>query len=81
MCMRVLLVCMPVYHVYVWGQWWPEADVGFPGTGVMAGCELFCRCWELNQGPLQEQKELLATEPSFHPWAVSSFFRVLKEVF
>jgi hypothetical protein len=49
-------------------------DVGFPG--VMANCELPCRFWELNQGPLEEQKELLTTEPSLQPWSVSFFFRV-----
>jgi hypothetical protein len=34
-------------------------------TGVEDGCELSCGCWELNQGPLQEQQMLLTTELFF----------------
>lgn len=32
-----------------------------PGTGVMDGCGLLCRYWELNLGLLKERQVLLAT--------------------
>jgi hypothetical protein len=32
------------------------------GPGTMDGCEPPCGCWELDQGPLQEQQELVNTE-------------------
>jgi hypothetical protein len=35
-----------------------------PGTGVTDSCELLCRCWESNLGPLEEQPVLLVSEPS-----------------
>lgn len=38
-----------------------------PGTGVIRGCELPCRCSESHLGPLQEQQEFLTTEPSLKP--------------
>ena len=41
--------------------------VGCPGTGVTNRCELSCRCWELNRGPLEEQPVLLTIEPSLQP--------------
>jgi hypothetical protein len=31
---------------------------------ITDGCEPPCACWELNSGPLEEQSELLTTEPS-----------------
>jgi hypothetical protein len=39
-----------------------------PGTGVTDSCGLPCGCWELNPGPLEEQRVLLITKPSllFH---------------
>jgi hypothetical protein len=30
-------------------------------------CEPPCGCWELNSGPLEEQSDLLTTEPSLQP--------------
>jgi hypothetical protein len=35
--------------------------VEHPGTGISDSCELSCRCWELNPGPLGEPT-LLAIE-------------------
>jgi hypothetical protein len=35
--------------------------IRFPGTGVK-GSELPCGCWELNPGPLLEQRVLLPSE-------------------
>lgn len=43
-----------------------QSEKGFrvPGTGVTCGFESRCGCWEINQGPVQEQQELLTNEPS-----------------
>lgn len=38
-----------------------EKGSGSPGMGVRDGCELPCRCWELNWGPLQKVR--LTAEP------------------
>jgi hypothetical protein len=38
-----------------------------PGTNTTDDCELLCGCWELDLGPLQDQPELLTTEPTFQP--------------
>lgn len=35
-----------------------------PRSGVTDGCELWCRCWELNSGHLQEQQVLLSDKLS-----------------
>lgn len=51
-CMPVSPACISVYNVHVWK---PGEDTGSPGTEVTSGCELPCRCWELNLGPLEEQ--------------------------
>ena len=37
------------------------------GTEVKDACELPCRCWELNPGPLEEQPVLLTAELSLQP--------------
>ena len=34
---------------------------------IIDGCEPPCGCWELNSGSLEEQSELLTTEPSLQP--------------
>lgn len=38
-----------------------------PGTGVVGGCELPSRCWELNPGPLQKQQVSKLLCHLFHP--------------
>ena len=38
-----------------------------PGTGVTGSCELPCRFWELNPGPLEEQPVLVTTKPTLQP--------------
>ena len=38
------------------------------GTGVTDHCELPCRYWKLNLGPLKEQPVFLTTESSLQPW-------------
>ena len=37
----------------------PSEGVESSETGVTGGCELPCKCWELNLGPLLEQPVLL----------------------
>lgn len=60
-----ICICMYMY-VCVWlGPWRPEEDVRYPRTGVIDDYKLLYGCWELNQGPLQEQPLLLTFEPSF----------------
>ena len=44
--------------------------VGLPGIGVMNRGE----CWELNPDPLQEQRVLLAAEPSLQPLFLLLYF-------
>ena len=39
----------------------------FPRIGAIHSCELPYGCWELNPSPLEEQPELLTTEPPHHP--------------
>lgn len=56
-----MCVCKPS----VWGQLWrPEKDIKDPGA---RGTDSFespqCGCWELDLGPLEEQKVLLTAEP------------------
>jgi hypothetical protein len=46
-------------------------------TRVTDCCELTCRSWELNPGPLEEQQVLLTAEPHFPPcFNVSSLLLV-----
>jgi hypothetical protein len=45
----------------------PEDGMKSFGTRVVSGCEAWCRCWELNSCPLEEQLVLLITEPSSSP--------------
>lgn len=34
-----------------------------PGTGVTESCKPPCRCWESNQGPVEEQSGFITAEP------------------
>ena len=62
MCVGIVLICMPVH---AWCPRRPEGGTGSPGTRGADGCELPCRCWELNSSLLQEQQlVLLSPEPS-----------------
>lgn len=62
MCISVLPACMCVLCVCLVPQG-PEEGVS-SGTGATNGWELPHGCWELKQGPLEEQPELSTTEPS-----------------
>ena len=66
--MSVLPACVSVYHMHAWCSWRPEEDIRSPVSGVMDGCDLPCRHWELNLGFLQEQGVLLTVEASLLPW-------------
>lgn len=45
---------------------------------VRLGCKLQCGCWDLNQGPLEEQELLSITEPSQQAPDIFSTALVLK---
>lgn len=62
-------VCQNVsmYTTSMQCSWRPEAGVGSPGAGVTGGCKPPGRCWEINQGPLKDQKKLIISEPSLQP--------------
>jgi hypothetical protein len=48
--------------------------VGSLRSGVIDSCELACGCWELNLGPLEEQRVLSTAEPSLQSPKKGSFF-------
>ena len=68
MHMGVLPACVSVHHVCAVPV---EARRGchIPGTGVTDSCELLCGCWELNLGPLEEQRVLLTRVIFPVPWS------------
>lgn len=47
----VLPSCVTMHHVHVW----PEEGVLFPETEGTDDCEVPCRSWGLNPGPLEDQ--------------------------
>lgn len=55
--------CMYVYHVRAWRPQKPEVT----GPQELELDTVENTIWELSSGPLEEQKELLAPEPSLHP--------------
>ena len=57
MCLNVLPACMSVYYVHACCLWASEEDVRAPGTGVTGGCNLPCRCWELNTETLWKEQQ------------------------
>jgi hypothetical protein len=62
MCMSVLLACICICTVCLCGALQGEMRVGSSGLGVTGDCEPLCGCWELNQGPPQEQTVLLTAK-------------------
>lgn len=42
----------------------PGKNISYPGTGVIACCQLSRRCWDLNFGSLQKQHLFLSIERS-----------------
>jgi hypothetical protein len=59
-------------HVYTPSVWLVPAEarreIRSPETGVIDGCELSCKCWELNLGLLlKAQQVFLIAEPSLQP--------------
>jgi hypothetical protein len=59
-----MCVCAP--HLYS-AHKGSKKDVRSSGTRVIDGCEPACRCFELNQGPLEEQPGFLTAELSLQP--------------
>jgi len=53
-----------MYHVCASCPQRPEKGIGYPGTGVIEGCEPPCDYWELNSGPLGDQPGPLTAKPS-----------------
>jgi len=51
-----LHVCMCTVCTQCLCKW--EEGIKLPGTRVTDGCEPSCGCWELNSGPLEEQRLL-----------------------
>lgn len=56
--MSVLLKRMYMHRMQLLVHTEVGRDVQSPGTEVMDGCEPWCDCLKLNQGPLQEQQAL-----------------------
>lgn len=50
-------LCTMCMHATASRSW--EQSTRFLRSGVTGGCRLPCECWELNLGPMQEQKVLL----------------------
>lgn len=59
----VFLACISVHHIYAV----PAEAIGYPGTGVVGGCEPSCKLWESNCYPLKEWPVLLTAPPSLQP--------------
>ena len=51
-------------HRYFAGMWCLCEVVRPLGTGAVDSCELPCRCWDLNLGPLEEQPVFWMAEPA-----------------
>lgn len=64
MCLRILPIHVSVPRVHALGG--QKRASNLLGQ-VTQGCELPCRCWELDPGPLEEQPVLLSAEPSLQP--------------
>lgn len=65
-CIYTLHICTHrhICHMHVRCPWRPEEDVTSSENGVTDGCELQCKWWEPNPGPLKKQSPLL---PLSHP--------------
>lgn len=70
-CMSVSTACMSVCQVYAGCQRRSNESIRSSRIGVTDGYEPPHGCWESNQDPLEEQPELLTTDPLLQP-AVSS---------
>lgn len=69
--MSVSTACMSVCQVYAGCQRRSNESIRSSRIGVTDGYEPPHGCWESNQDPLEEQPELLTTDPLLQP-AVSS---------
>ena len=69
---------MCLYHVHAWCPQSSEEGTGFPGTGIINGCEPLCGYWELNKALCEEQQVLLTPELSIQP--LESVFSILPKM-
>jgi hypothetical protein len=53
----------------------PEESIRFTESRVTDGCELSCRCRELNSGPPEEQPVLFTVMPSLQPQYQNLFLK------
>lgn len=60
-CVVVCVLCMCLVPLS------SEESATAPGTGIMDGCELTCRYWEVTPSPQQEQQVTLTDEPPLQP--------------
>lgn len=64
LCVGALSARMSEHHMCV-AQSPRRSEEGIdPPERVMDGCQITCRCWELNMGPLEGQPVLLTVAPS-----------------
>lgn len=59
MYVSALCACMEPMEV--------RRSFGFCGTRFTRGYKTLCGCWELNEGPLQDQLMILTDKPSIPP--------------
>lgn len=69
LCVR-MFVCACGCTPLVWCPQSSEEGDRSLGTGARDSCESPCRCWELNQEPLQEQQIFSTADPSPEPAAI-----------
>jgi hypothetical protein len=69
----VLPVYMSVYYMHAWCLQRSGEGIRSPGTGVVDGYELLCRCWKSNPGPLEKYPVLITTVSSSSSPALSVF--------
>jgi hypothetical protein len=75
---NVLPACMSVNFICAWCPQRSKLGIGSLELELwMVVNSLPCMCWELNLGPLQEQRVLLTAELSLQPFSSysSSFFK------
>ena len=58
------LKCMSFHYLCSWYHWEPKEGIAFPWTALTGDCELPCRFWEPNEGPMAEQCVLLTATSS-----------------
>ena len=79
-CERVIDILVYLLHLFIYFMYTSTLSADIPAyqkrawNPITDGCEPPCRCWELNSGPLEEQSELLTSEPSLKPPSLSVYY-------